>query len=179
MPALSPTMESGTLTSWKIEVGKAFAAGDVLAEIQTDKASIDFVTEDDGFAARLFVADGEEVKVGDPVFLMVEEEEDCAAFKDFVLPSATAAAVVEPVAAVAAVPAPVVAAPEPIVQKPVTVASVAAAVEVVSPTPQPQVTTLNSPKGPSVNSKSPLVGLLSKRQKEYVELFGTTMQSPM
>lgn len=178
-------MESGTLTSWKIEVGKPFSAGDVLAEIQTDKASIDFVTEDDGVAAKLFVGDGDEVKVGDPVFLMVDEEDEVAAFSDFKLEESAAEA--PPAAPVVEAP-PVVSAPTPVAAAPVAPTPpppppstpVAAPVTAVEPTPQPSSSpSTSAPKGPSVNTNSPLKGLLSKRQNAYVELFGTTMQQPM
>ena len=60
-------------------------AGDVLAEIETDKASIDFVTEDDGFVGKLLVPDGaQEVPVGAPILVVVDSADDVAAFKDFV-----------------------------------------------------------------------------------------------
>ena len=65
MPALSPTMEVGTLSSWKVQAGDEFGAGDVLAEIETDKASIDFVTEDDGVVAKILATEGAEVRAID------------------------------------------------------------------------------------------------------------------
>ncbi|GMH51692.1 hypothetical protein TL16_g01063 [Triparma laevis f. inornata] len=84
MPALSPTMEVGNI-SWRMAEGDEFVAGDVLAEIETDKASIDFVTEDDGFIGKLLVADGaQEVPVGAPILVVVDSVDDVAAFKDFV-----------------------------------------------------------------------------------------------
>ncbi|GMI44106.1 hypothetical protein TrCOL_g9415, partial [Triparma columacea] len=83
MPALSPTMESGTLSSWKVGQGDEFSAGDVLAEIETDKASIDFVTEDDGICAKLLVAEGAEIAVGAPIMITVEEMEDVSAFDSY------------------------------------------------------------------------------------------------
>ena len=49
MPALSPTMETGTLTEWYVEEGGAFSAGESIAKIETDKASIDFEAQDDGY----------------------------------------------------------------------------------------------------------------------------------
>mmetsp|Transcript_17551 Transcript_17551/g.36356 ORF Transcript_17551/g.36356 Transcript_17551/m.36356 type:complete len:179 (+) Transcript_17551:114-650(+) len=84
MPALSPTMESGTLSKWSLKEGSTFNAGDVLAEIETDKASIDFVTEDDGVVAKFLVKEGAtDVKVGDPIIVIVEEESHVPAFADF------------------------------------------------------------------------------------------------
>ena len=91
MPALSPTMEVGTLSSWKVGLGDEFAAGDVLAEIETDKASIDFVTEDDGVVAKLLVSEGSEVAVGAPIMITVEESSDVAAFENYAVDSSSEA----------------------------------------------------------------------------------------
>lgn len=52
MPALSPTMETGTLSEWYVEEGSSFSAGESLAKIETDKASIDFEAQDDGFVGE-------------------------------------------------------------------------------------------------------------------------------
>ena len=53
MPALSPTMETGTLSEWYVEEGSGFSAGEAIAKIETDKASIDFEAQDDGFIGKL------------------------------------------------------------------------------------------------------------------------------
>ena len=53
MPALSPTMETGTLSEWYVEEGSGFSAGESIAKIETDKASIDFEAQDDGFIGKL------------------------------------------------------------------------------------------------------------------------------
>merc|ERR1719487_1951373 len=74
MPALSPTMEAGTIAAWKVAEGESFKDGDVLAEVETDKAKVDFVATDEGVVAKLLVAAGAgEVKVGEPVIVVVEE----------------------------------------------------------------------------------------------------------
>ena len=84
MPALSPTMEAGTIANWNVSEGQAFNAGDSLAEIETDKATIDFEAQDDGVVAKIFVEAGSaEVPVGKPIMVTVEDEEDVAAFADF------------------------------------------------------------------------------------------------
>merc|ERR1719491_2302718 len=73
MPALSPTMEAGTIASWKVSEGGSFSAGDSLAEIETDKATMDFEAQDDGFVAKILVEAGStEVAVGVPVLVVVE-----------------------------------------------------------------------------------------------------------
>jgi len=65
MPALSPTMEEGTLAKWLVEIGNTVAAGDVIAEIETDKATMEFEAVDGGRIATLIIAEGTDgVKVG-------------------------------------------------------------------------------------------------------------------
>ena len=58
MPSLSPTMTSGNLAAWKLKEGDSFSAGDVLAEVETDKATVDYETVDDGFIAKILVQEG-------------------------------------------------------------------------------------------------------------------------
>ena len=65
MPALSPTMETGTLAKWLVKPGDAVKSGDILAEIETDKATMEVESIDEGIVAELLVADGaEDIKVG-------------------------------------------------------------------------------------------------------------------
>jgi pyruvate dehydrogenase E2 component (dihydrolipoamide acetyltransferase) len=88
MPKLSPTMEVGTIQEWVKAPGDAIEAGDVLAEIETDKATRSFEYNDEGFLARVFVEEGaRDVRVGQALAIVVEEEADIAAFKDYVLPA--------------------------------------------------------------------------------------------
>ncbi len=83
MPALSPTMEEGTLAKWLVKEGDSVAAGDILAEIETDKATMEFEAVDEGTIAKILIEAGtEEVKVGTPIALMAgegESVEDAAA----------------------------------------------------------------------------------------------------
>ncbi|MBH1945568.1 biotin/lipoyl-binding protein, partial [Erythrobacter sp. YJ-T3-07] len=58
MPALSPTMTEGNIATWKVKEGDEFAAGDVLLEIETDKASMDVEAQDDGIMMKIFTGDG-------------------------------------------------------------------------------------------------------------------------
>ncbi|KAH8045303.1 hypothetical protein JL722_14287 [Aureococcus anophagefferens] len=64
LPALSPTMEMGTIAAWKVDEGGAFGAGDVIAEIETDKATVDFEAQDDGVLAKILVQAGTERRRG-------------------------------------------------------------------------------------------------------------------
>ncbi|XP_050435778.1 dihydrolipoyllysine-residue acetyltransferase component of pyruvate dehydrogenase complex, mitochondrial-like [Adelges cooleyi] len=85
LPALSPTMESGTIISWSKTEGERLNEGDKLAEIETDKAVMDFETPEEGYLAKIMVTAGQkDVKVGKLVCIIVENEADVAAFKDFV-----------------------------------------------------------------------------------------------
>ena len=79
MPALSPTMEDGKLAKWLVEVGARIKAGDVIAEIETDKATMEVEAVDDGIVAELLVAAGtEKVKVNTPIAVLRDEGEAVA-----------------------------------------------------------------------------------------------------
>ncbi|MGD1882310.1 MAG: pyruvate dehydrogenase complex E1 component subunit beta [Paracoccaceae bacterium] len=77
MPALSPTMEEGTLAKWLVKEGDTVASGDILAEIETDKATMEFEAVDEGIIGKIMVAEGSEgVKVNTPIAVLLEEGED-------------------------------------------------------------------------------------------------------
>jgi pyruvate dehydrogenase E1 component beta subunit len=122
MPALSPTMTDGKLAKWLKQEGDAVAAGDVIAEIETDKATMEVEAVDEGVLGKILVAEGTEgVAVNIPIALLLEEGEDASAL------DAASPAAVKPAAAAApaspgisdtqpspaAQPAPVAAAAEP------------------------------------------------------------------
>src|ERR1700739_4486890 len=76
MPALSPTMTEGTLSRWLKKEGENIRAGDVLAEIETDKATMEVEAVDEGVLGKILVADGTAgVKVNEPIAVLVEEGE--------------------------------------------------------------------------------------------------------
>jgi pyruvate dehydrogenase E2 component (dihydrolipoamide acetyltransferase) len=80
MPALSPTMEEGTLAKWLVKEGDEVKSGDILAEIETDKATMEFEAVDEGKIARILVPEGTDgVKVGAPIAIMAGEGEDASA----------------------------------------------------------------------------------------------------
>ncbi len=77
MPALSPTMEEGTLAKWLVKVGDKVSSGDIMAEIETDKATMEFEAVDEGTIAHIQVEEGTEgVKVGTVIATLAEEGED-------------------------------------------------------------------------------------------------------
>ena len=103
MPALSPTMEEGTLAKWLVKEGDTVQSGDILAEIETDKATMEFEAVDEGVIGKILIAEGTEgVKVNTPIAIIGEEGEDMSA-----APAAATAAVEAsaPAAATAPVPA--------------------------------------------------------------------------
>jgi pyruvate dehydrogenase E2 component (dihydrolipoamide acetyltransferase) len=80
MPALSPTMEEGTLARWLVKEGDAVKAGDILAEIETDKATMEFEAVDEGRIGKLLVAEGTAgVKVNTPIAVLLEDGETAQA----------------------------------------------------------------------------------------------------
>ncbi|KEO91440.1 branched-chain alpha-keto acid dehydrogenase subunit E2 [Erythrobacter longus] len=101
MPALSPTMEEGTLARWLVKVGDKISSGDIMAEIETDKATMEFEAVDEGILAAIVVEEGtENVAVGTVIAMLAEEGEDVG---DVSAPSASAAA---PTPASESAPAP-------------------------------------------------------------------------
>lgn len=116
LPALSPTMTMGTVQRWEKKVGEKLSEGDLLAEIETDKATIGFEVQEEGYLAKIMVPEGtRDVPLGTPLCIIVEKESDIAAFKDYV---ETGVAEVStpppaPAPAPAAAAAPVAAAPSP------------------------------------------------------------------
>src|SRR5215813_3568044 len=97
MPALSPTMEEGTLAKWLVKEGDDVKSGDILAEIETDKATMEFEAVDEGKIAKILVPEGTDgVKVGQPIALLAGDGETVSDA------DAAAPAVEEPKPAVAA-----------------------------------------------------------------------------
>ncbi|XP_076058311.1 dihydrolipoamide S-acetyltransferase muc isoform X2 [Oratosquilla oratoria] len=106
LPALSPTMELGTIVSWEKKEGDVLNEGDLLAEIETDKATMGFETPEEGFLAKIIVSAGtKDIPVGKLLCIIVSNEGDIAAFKDFT-PSEEDAPAAAPAPAAAAAPPP-------------------------------------------------------------------------
>ncbi|KAJ4159123.1 uncharacterized protein LMH87_008038 [Akanthomyces muscarius] len=89
MPALSPTMTAGNLGAWQKKPGDTIGPGEVLVEIETDKAQMDFEFQEEGVVAKILKEAGEkDVAVGSPIAILVEEGTDIAAFEKFTLEDA-------------------------------------------------------------------------------------------
>ena len=82
MPALSPTMTEGTLAKWLVSEGDAVQSGDVIAEIETDKATMELEAVDEGILGKIIVAEGSEgIAVNTPIAVIIEEGEDASAIE--------------------------------------------------------------------------------------------------
>ena len=89
MPALSPTMEEGTLAKWLVKEGDSVASGDLLAAIQPDKATMEFEAVDEGTIGKILIAEGTEaVKVNTPIAVLLDDGESA---DDISSPTAPAA----------------------------------------------------------------------------------------
>ncbi|KAK3352864.1 2-oxoacid dehydrogenases acyltransferase-domain-containing protein [Lasiosphaeria hispida] len=89
MPALSPTMTAGNIGAWNKKPGDSIEPGEVLVEIETDKAQMDFEFQEDGVLAKILKQQGEkDVAVGNPIAVLVESANDVAAFENFTLKDA-------------------------------------------------------------------------------------------
>ncbi len=103
MPALSPTMTEGTLARWLVGEGDAVTSGDILAEIETDKATMEVEAIEDGVVAKLLVAEGSEgVSVNTPILILLRDGEDA---EQIVVPASTPTPTPTPEAAAPAAPA--------------------------------------------------------------------------
>jgi pyruvate dehydrogenase E2 component (dihydrolipoamide acetyltransferase) len=124
MPKLSDTMTVGTLVRWLKNVGDSISNGDMIAEIETDKATMEVECFDDGILLKRYCGEGDEVVVGDPIAAIGEAGEEAPAAKSAAPAKAEAPATPEPVAeTTAAAPEPVAAAPEPVAAAPEPVAA--------------------------------------------------------
>lgn len=189
MPALSPTMEAGTIGKWLCKVGDEIKAGSAMAEIETDKASMTFEAQDEFFIAKLLSDVGQEVKVGQPILVTVEDKSLVSAFSSFTLNSASASSaklqpppststpdvntgskkeevvtVTPPVISVPTRPAP--SSPSPPPAAPTTTIPSAAS---VSPE---GIRKTSSPAGTKASGPSPLLAKFRKDQLLYIEKYG-------
>ncbi len=107
MPALSPTMEEGKLAKWLVKEGQKVRSGDIIAEIETDKATMEVEAVDEGTVGSLLIAEGtDKIKVNTPIAVLLGDGESAGAAK-------SAAPAPKPAAAPAPTPAPAAAAPKP------------------------------------------------------------------
>lgn len=161
LPALSPTMELGTIVSWEKKEGDKLNEGDLLAEIETDKATMGFETPEEGYLAKILIAGGsKDVPIGVPVCIIVEDEASIAAFKDYKVG--------------AAAPAPAAAAPAPSTPAPPPPAPMAAAAPAAAPVSAGRPMTAAEQRGDRVYA-SPMAKKLAEVQQVRLEGRGSGM----
>jgi pyruvate dehydrogenase E2 component (dihydrolipoamide acetyltransferase) len=178
---------TGTLGAWGKKVGDKCSPGETVADIQTDKALMFFEAQDEFFIAKLLVEVGDEVDVGAPIMVTVEDESSIASFADYVLPAgvtpvvAEKAAEAKPTPAIAPVVAPKAA---PVVSAPVVVPVSISPPVIAIQTPQvvtqatvPSLASAYSVKWSSgIVSKSAIAGKLAKDQQAYILKYGRSGQ---
>uniref|UniRef100_A0A673KF02 Dihydrolipoamide acetyltransferase component of pyruvate dehydrogenase complex n=1 Tax=Sinocyclocheilus rhinocerous TaxID=307959 RepID=A0A673KF02_9TELE len=114
LPALSPTMTMGTVQRWEKKVGEKLGEGDLLAEIETDKATIGFEVQEEGYLAKILIAEGtRDVPLGTPLCIIVEKESDISTFADYVETGVATSPPPAPTPVATPPPAPAPAAPTP------------------------------------------------------------------
>lgn len=119
MPALSPTMEEGTLSKWNVKEGDTVSSGDVIAEIETDKATMEVEAVDEGIIGKILVPEGSEnVKVNDPIAVLLDDGEsadniDMAAMNGAAAPASAESAPAEATPVETAAPPPASAQADP------------------------------------------------------------------
>lgn len=96
MTALSPTMEEGTITAWRAKVGDEIAAGDVLCEVETDKASMEYEATQEGTLLKIVVAEGGNASVGQTIAIIGEKGEDTSAVESEIASEGSAPPAPEP-----------------------------------------------------------------------------------
>lgn len=155
LPALSPTMESGTIVSWDKKEGDQLSEGDLLAEIETDKATMAFETPEEGYLAKILIQAGTKgVPLGQPLCIIVESEDDVVKFKDFSAEQAIAAAGGGDPPGPSATPPAASESPSPVVQAPTQTQA--------APPPQAQAAPITSPVSHDRTFASPLAKKLAR-----------------
>lgn len=146
LPALSPTMESGSIVSWDKKEGDQLSEGDLLAEIETDKATMAFETPEEGYLAKILVPAGTKgVPLGQPLCIIVESEDDVGKFRNFSIEEAIAAAGAGDAASISASSEAPVAPPAVPASAPQQVPNQTASTPRSAPAPQSQDRTFASP----------------------------------
>ena len=118
LPALSPTMEQGTIVTWEKKVGDQLSEGDLLCEIETDKATMGFETPEEGYLAKILIQAGtKDIAIGKPLCIIVSDKSSISQFENYEPLAEGSAPVAEPVAAAPPPPAAKSSPPPPPVAK--------------------------------------------------------------
>jgi len=177
LPALSPTMETGIVSKWLKKQGEEIIAGDIICEVETDKATVDFEATDDGFLAKVLCEEGVTMDVGHPIAVIVEDGDDIAAFESFV--PGDSSEVASEVAVEEKQQSETVVVSTTTTTTPTSIPP--------SPTPKTTTTTTTIPADGDmshmwrreVTQRSPLSYSMSAAQLRYIEEFGETGMEPL
>ena len=192
MPALSPTMTSGKIAKWTKKEGDKVTSGETIGEVETDKASVDFVFQDEGYIAKFLVKEGaEDVPVGSPVCIVVDEASEIAAAQAAPAPTASPSkpaptpVPATPAAAPTAAPAPqavspvVIVAPAPVVVAPAPAAKPASNSAAVSATSATGGEYLAFERWGLSLTRASMGAGIARAQRSYVDVFGYTGHDPL
>jgi len=165
MPALSPTMTKGNIAAWLKKEGDKLSPGDVICEIETDKATVALEAQDEGFLAKILQPKGtQDVPIGAPLLVVADKKDDVSKFKDFAAAAAPSPAASAPSSSPSPSPAP---------------AAAAAAPAATAPSPPPQAAQQASQPKVAEGSRvfaSPLAKTLAR--EKGVELRGLAGSGP-
>ncbi|CAI5740169.1 unnamed protein product [Hyaloperonospora brassicae] len=193
LPSLSPTMETGNMSKWITKEGDAISAGDVVCEIETDKAVVDYEATDDMFLAKILIPEGtENVPVGQPMMVVCDEEESIAAFKDFKLEDGPTVSAGGELPKAADTPAKEEEVMSSTISEPVAATSpttnetkAGPSISAASVAPLPKAVTRAASAGAVFENKwglgikkSAISTSLIKRQQAYIALYGITGMTP-
>lgn len=186
MPALSPTMTMGTISKWNVAAGDSVVAGQAIAEIETDKATMTLESMDDNVIGKLLVPEGTEVNVGSPILVLLEEGEDAAPFADFIAPAvevspAAAALAASKPKAPEPTPAPTpVAAPLAQVPTPTSLSSSSSApVSAPAAAASDSLATVAVRTMHRTTTTGPLTAKLAANQHAYIAKYGRGLHKPL
>ena len=186
-------MTTGNIAKWLKKEGDSLAAGDAIAEVETDKTTVTFEALDDAFLAKILVKEGTDIPVGNPIMVLVDEQEFVSKFADFKAPttnSAPAVPTAAPSIAAPATPPPSVKSPEPVkkVELP-PVKSIEIPPVKSSPTLPAKASEAISKSSTSHGvasiawgtgaSKCGIASKLANDQNEYVKKYGTSSHIPL
>lgn len=166
LPSLSPTMETGVIARWNVKEGEFIEAGSIICEVETDKATVDYESTDDGWLAKILKGtDSGAMAVGTVIGITVEDEEDIAAFGDYSISEA----VENPPTPSHEAP------PTPIANN----SSVASTTEVPKKIQVPQPSVAVDPIWKKNLMSTPIGTILAQQQREYIEEYGDCGTEPL
>jgi len=179
LPALSPTMEQGTIVTWEKKVGDQLSEGDLLCEIETDKATMGFETPEEGYLAKIMIQAGtKDIPIGKPLCIIVSDKSSISQFENYEPLAEGSAPAAEPVTAAPPPPAPKSSPPPPPVSKVATLPTPAAAGSSDRSFASPAAKKLAAEKGINLSQIAKGSGMDGMITSKDVENLPTSVASP-